>query len=391
VVRIESPGIIVVPVCIGINFTGRLLATQLHLPLLGDAMGTVLGAVLAGPWIGGSIGLMTNLISSNSIDPNAAPYAAVSFVMGFAVGTAARQGWHKRPVGWLVLWAICFLISSLFSTPLNLLLTDGNSGVPLGDAIFSRLSGRLPLPLASYLGEAAIDAPDKLIAVVGALLIYRALPRPAAPTRALQLDLAAAFTFVFRSQRRVARMALASLCLLFSWLVLPLLLLVGYAVSVARNGSLNTPHLPAWDNLTRKLKDGALMTIIFFAWNVPPAAITFFPQPLVIAGDLLGLLVAVLEPAIWSQYMHGGFWAAFDVRAILRRVRFNVGLTLVVGALGIALPVLGLLGLVGLVVGVLPALVYASLVSAYLFGQYATITDAALMPSRERAHGQAIL
>ena len=69
-----------------------------------------------------------------------------------------------------------------------------------------------------------------------------------------------------------------------------------------------------------------------------------------------------------------GFRATFDVGAIARRVQTNLSLTLVVGALGLAVPTLGFLGVIGLVVGVLPALVYTSVVVAYLFGQYATLS-----------------
>ena len=68
--------------------------------------------------------------------------------------------------------------------------------------------------------------------------------------------------------------------------------------------------------------------------------------------------------------------------AVARRVRFNLSLTLVVGALGVTLPTLGLLGVVGLVVGVLPALVYTSIVVSYLFGEYANLTNE--VPPRRR-------
>ena len=297
------------------------------------------------------------------------------------LAVAARQGWHKHPAGWLVLWALCFLIASLISTPLNLLLSDGHSGVALGDAAVDRLAKTLPLPVASYLGEAAIDLPDKLIAVVAATLVYRGLPQAAAPVRPLELDLSAAFGFVFRSERWLAKLSVASVCLLLSWLLIPFFLLAGYAVAVARNGSQGRQELPTWDRLGEKLKDGFLMSIVFLAWNVPPLVVSLFPQPLVILGNLLGLLVVVLQPAIWSQYLSGGFRGAFDVAAVARRARFNLGLTLVVGALGIVVPVLGLLGLVGLLVGVVPAVAYAGLVVAFLFGEYELITR----PTRSEA------
>jgi energy-coupling factor transport system substrate-specific component len=375
VLRLESPGFIVIPACIGINFTGHLLATELHLPLFLDTPGTILSALIAGPWVGASVGVITNIVSANSIDQIAGPYAAVSFAIGFAAGLAARQGWHRQPAGWLALWAICFLLSAVISTPLNLLISDGHSGVAWGDAIVDRLAKTIPLPVASLVGEAAIDLPDKLIAVALAVLIYRALPQPVAPARRLELDLATAFRFVFRSERWLRKLLIGSLALLFIWLVVPFFLLYGYFIEVARQGTRGQPQLPEWTGLRQKLKDGFLMSLVFVVWNAPPGIVSALPQPASTLGDLLGVLVGLIQPAIWSQYLMGGFRGTFDVLAIARRVRFNLNLTLVVGALGLAVPTLGFLGVIAFVVGVLPAIVYTSAVVAYLFGQYATITN----------------
>ena len=390
ILRLESPGFVVIPASVGLNFTGHLLATQLHLPLFLDSTGTILSALVAGPWVGGSVGVITNIVSANSIDPNASPYAAVSFAVGFAMGLAARQGWHRQPAGWLAMWAICVLLSTVISTPLNLLISDGHSGVALGDAVVDRLSRSMPLPLASLLGEAAIDLPDKLIAVATAVLIYRALPQPAAPPRRLELDLATSFRFVFRSDRWVRKLLLASLCLIFVWLLIPLFLLSGYMVEVARQGRREVAQLPEWTGLRQKLKDGFLMSIVFLVWNIPLGLISVLPQPASTIGDLLGVFVGLLQPAIWSQYLMAGFRATFDVAAVARRVQTNLSLTLVVGALGLALPALSLLGAIGFVVGIVPAFVYTTAVVAYLFGQYATLTGPHLQsaPVETRPEGR---
>jgi len=288
------------------------------------------------------------------------------------------------------MWAICVLLSTVISTPLNLLISDGHSGVALGDAVVDRLSRSMPLPLASLLGEAAIDLPDKLIAVATAVLIYRALPQPAAPPRRLELDLATSFRFVFRSDRWVRKLLLASLCLIFVWLLIPLFLLSGYMVEVARQGRREVAQLPEWTGLRQKLKDGFLMSIVFLVWNVPLGLISVLPQPASTIGDLLGVFVGLLQPAIWSQYLMAGFRATFDVAAVARRVQTNLSLTLVVGALGLALPALSLLGAIGFVVGIVPAFVYTTAVVAYLFGQYATLTGPHLQsaPVETRPEGR---
>ena len=82
----------------------------------------------------------------------------------------------------------------------------------------------------------------------------------------------------------------------------------------------------------------------------------------------------LLEPAIISQYMDRGFWGALNVAAVIRRVRVNLALSIVVGVLVVALSTIGLIGLV-VVVGVLVTFPYASYIGAYLVGRYAALTD----------------
>ena len=395
--QLDSPGIVLIPACIGLNFAGHAVAVALKLPLFLDSTGTILCGVLAGPWIGGSVGFISNLVSSNTIDPIAAPYAVVSFAVGFAAGLSRYLNWQKRASGWITLWGLCFAIASVLSTPINLILYGGLSGVALGDRLFAFLeSVHLPPFAAAFLAEIAIDVPDKLITVTGALLIAQGLPAQQQRTKGVNLDLAEAFTFVFRSRRWRRKILLAAACLLFFWLVIPFLLFSGYAVAVTRNVHEGVHELPAWDHFRSKLKDGVLILVLFLIWNIPGALLTI-PAGLASAdpgktavipnssaypvlaglGSLWGVLALVLQAGIWSQYIKGGFWAALNVSAILRRLRFNLGLTVVVGALAVALSVAGLLGVAALVVGVLLTLPYASWIGAYLIGRYARLTDAA--------------
>ena len=393
--QLESAGIVLIPACIGLNFAGRSVAVALKLPLFLDSTGTILCGVLAGPWIGGSVGFISNLVSSNTIDPIAAPYAVVSFAVGFTAGLSRYLNWQKRVSGWITLWALCFAIASVLSTPVNLLFYGGLTGVAIGDTLLAFLENvHLPAFVAAFLAEVAIDVPDKLITVVAALLIAQGLPAQRGGAEGVKLDLAEAFTFVFRSRRWRRKILIGAACLLFFWLVIPFLLFSGYGVAVARNVREGVHELPAWDHIRSKLKDGFLILVLFLIWNIPGALLSI-PAGLASAdpgktgvipnsaaypvlqalGSLWGLLAVVLQAAIWSQYIKGGFWAALNLSAILRRLRFNLGLTIVVGALTVALSVAGFLGVAALVVGVLLTIPYASWIGAYLIGRYARITD----------------
>src|SRR2546423_1315502 len=176
-VRMNTLAIVLIPVCIAIDWAGHAIASTLKLPLFLDSIGTVLGALLAGPWVGGLAGFITNLISSGTVDPIAAPYSIISLLIGLAAGIGGYYSWQRRRAGWLALYALVFLVASVGSTPLNIALYQGQSGVPFGDAVYAVLvKSGLPTWLASYLDEASVDLVDKLVTVGVALVVYQGLP-----------------------------------------------------------------------------------------------------------------------------------------------------------------------------------------------------------------------
>ena len=391
--RLDSIGVALILGCLGLNFAGRSIAVALGLPLFLDSTGTVLAGVVGGPWLGGSVGFISNLVSSNTIDPTAAPYGIVSFAVGFVAGLARYLNWQKRASGWVVLWLITFVIATVVSTPLNFIVSGGKSNVWLGDSIYTTLTGaHLPRIIAAVLGEAAVDLPDKLITVVAALLIAQGLPEPRAARTSADLDLAEAVTFVVRSKRWVRKLLAGAACLLFSWLIVPFLLFIGYSVKISRAVRAGSRELPPWEHPWQLIKDGFKFLLIILIWNVP-AVVVSIPSTVVsdqsAAGELAGilsaagsvwvLLVTLLEPAIISQYMDRGFLRALNPVAVIRRARVNLALSIVVGALVFALATIGVIGLAALLIGVLVTLPYASYVSAYLTGRYARLTESSAL------------
>jgi energy-coupling factor transport system substrate-specific component len=391
--RLDSLGIMVLPLCLGLNFAGHALAVGLKLPLFLDSTGTILCGVLAGPWVGGSLGVLSNLLASNTFDPVAASYALVSFAVGFTAGLSRYLNWQRRASGWLLLWVVCVGVSALLSTPINFLVSSGQSGVGLGDSIYASLSTRLPHAVAAFIGELAVDVPDKLVAVAIALGIAQALSRQPAATEGVDLDLREPFTFVFRSPRWVWRILAGVLCFAFSWLVVPGLLLLGYLVELSRGVRDGQPEVPRWDHRWQKIKDGFAVTILFVLWSLPGIVVSAIAGILVDpsiearlgpVGDVLSavgnvwqFMVLVIQMPVWAQYLQGGFRAALSVRAIVHRLRVNPSLTVVVAALTLILLVVGILGLIAIVIGVLVSLTYMSFVWAHLAGIYARLTDPA--------------
>ena len=108
---------------------------------------------------------------------------------------------------------------------------------------------------------------------------------------------------------------------------------------------------------------------------------SYHPGPLAPLGGLYGLLIGLLTAAIWSQFLEGGFGAAFDFRAIFRRALLRPGLTVTVWLLNIVAAIIAFLGLIVVVIGLLFTLTYGFAVTANLYGQFKQRTESAVAPA----------
>jgi hypothetical protein len=209
----------------------------------------------------------------------------------------------------------------------------------------------------------------------------------------VQVDVGDAFGYVFRSRNWFGKLAVGALCLLFFWLLfIPLFILLGYFVEAARTVSQGGRELPPWTDIGKKLGDGFLLGVALFVWGLPgtilssggggfhcvQSSCSYQAGPLAPLGGLYGLLIALLTAAIWSQFLAGGFGAAFDFRAVFRRALQNPGMTVIVWLVASVLGVIiALAGLIVVGIGILFTLPYAFALSANLYGQFAQRTQSA--------------
>ena len=177
--QLHAACIALIPACIGINYSGKLFASVLKLPLWLDSIGTCIGAVLGGPIIGGICGAANNLIYGFTTgDSITLVYALTSLGIGVAVGIMARLGRMKKLSGAVLTACVAGFVAVLISTPLNILFWGGTTGNLWGDAVFawSQASG-LPVALGSFLDEVIVDVPDKLITLLIVFAIIKGLPK----------------------------------------------------------------------------------------------------------------------------------------------------------------------------------------------------------------------
>lgn len=171
--------VVLIPVCIGINFLGKLFASTLKLPLWLDSIGTCIGAILGGPIIGGLCGAINNLVYGLIIGDNITIiYLFTSLGIGVATGIMARLGFMKTFIKSLLTACVAGLVAVVISTPLNVIFWGGTTGNVWGDALFAYTqANNMPVFLGSLLDEIVVDVPDKLITLIIVYLICLALPK----------------------------------------------------------------------------------------------------------------------------------------------------------------------------------------------------------------------
>ncbi len=171
--------VVLIPVCIGINFLGKLFASTLKLPLWLDSIGTCIGAILGGPIIGGLCGAINNLVYGLIIGDNITIiYLFTSLGIGVATGIMARLGFMKTFLKSLLTACVAGLVAVVISTPLNVIFWGGTTGNVWGDALFAYTqANNMPVFLGSFLDEVVVDVPDKLITLIIVYLICLALPK----------------------------------------------------------------------------------------------------------------------------------------------------------------------------------------------------------------------
>ena len=223
------------------------------------------------------------------------------------------------------------------------------------------------------------------------------------------MDINKAFRFVPEDQQWVSKLLIGVLLSLFSFLIIPALMLQGYVVKIVRNvmGG-GWSNLPEWDDWGELLKDGFLVTVAQFIYALP---FVFLMLAGIVAGgglaglaesgDAAGLLatggfgvmacLAILfliafvfiAPAIMVQYaLKDDLGACFrfgEIGNIIRSHTADILITFLVAvvvsiAISVVVTVLALIPCLGWIASFLIGVAfgpYLSYVMAHLYGQIA--------------------
>ncbi|KLA44409.1 ECF transporter S component [Ligilactobacillus ruminis] len=174
-----TPAVIgLIPAAVGINYVAKAFAEGLKLPVWLGSLGTYLASMLAGPIPGAISGFINNVIYGLTLSPVSTVYALTSIGIGIAVGVLHAKGGFSSARKIFVSALIIALVSSVISTPLNVIFWGGQTGIAWGDSLFAVLvANHVPVFIASFVDEFALDILDKVVVSYVACLIYKQIPK----------------------------------------------------------------------------------------------------------------------------------------------------------------------------------------------------------------------
>ncbi len=174
-------GLAMIPIAIGINWVGGLIAQTLKLPLWLDVIGTMIAAVLIGPWNAFVAGGLTNIVKNLTFDPVGAAYGIVNAVIGLIVGYLYKKGYYTEKSNWIEVFGTGLLlafVATTISAPITVYFYGGVTG-SFADLITAMILGYAKTPgllTAVFSGELVTDVLDKVLSAFIVFAVMKKLP-----------------------------------------------------------------------------------------------------------------------------------------------------------------------------------------------------------------------
>lgn len=168
--------LVFVPVGIGINVLGGMLATSLKLPVFLDTIGTILSAAILGPWWGALTGGITNVIGSLQ-SPADMWFAVVNIAVGLIVGFISRNYGFKKIAPVLVAGIVIAIVSPIIGTLIATYVYGGLTGGGIDIIVAGLMKSGQSVFVSSFIPRLGSNLIDKILSVFVVMFIVKALPR----------------------------------------------------------------------------------------------------------------------------------------------------------------------------------------------------------------------
>ena len=175
--------------CLSLNVVLRFLSTMLGLPIWLDTIGTMCTGIILGPWAAVAVSLVTTAINCLIGDVSSIYYAIVQIAVGTLVGVFYPRCREYTKTYFYTILLLVF-IAVFMSSPVNMLLNQGLTGLNMVDKIFYSLYDMgCEKWLCTVLTELCIELPDKAISLLIATnLVHWYADRVGAPDWAIVRD-----------------------------------------------------------------------------------------------------------------------------------------------------------------------------------------------------------
>jgi energy-coupling factor transport system substrate-specific component len=168
--------LVFVPVGIGINVIGGLLATTFKLPVFLDTIGTILAAAILGPWWGALTGGLSNVISSLQ-SPMDMWFAIVNIAVGLIVGFISMKFGFQKWLVVLVTGLILAVVSPIIGTFIATYVYGGLTGGGIDIFTAGLMKSGADVFTAAFIPRIFSNGIDKLLSVFIVWGVIMALPR----------------------------------------------------------------------------------------------------------------------------------------------------------------------------------------------------------------------
>ncbi|HEY5549175.1 MAG TPA: ECF transporter S component [Coriobacteriia bacterium] len=168
--------LVFVPVGIGINIVGGMLASGLKLPVFLDTIGTILSAAILGPWWGALTGGLTNIIMSLQ-NPMDMWFALVNIAVGLIVGYVSIRFGFQKWIVVLVAGLIVAVVAPIIGTVIATYVYGGLTGGGIDVFTAGLMKSGADVFTAAFIPRIGSNLVDKLLSVFLVMFVILALPK----------------------------------------------------------------------------------------------------------------------------------------------------------------------------------------------------------------------
>ena len=167
--------ILIIPVCVAVNFVGGQLAGLLKLPMYLDTIGTIFASLLCGPWVGAVAGGLTNVVTGIANPTNFA-FIPVNIIAGLVTGFLARKNMFNKTWKWLLSMFIMAWVSIIVSAPIVVLVDGGVTGGGTSLITAAALAAGANIWAAFFGTEGVFQVLDRIISFLICWAVIKVIP-----------------------------------------------------------------------------------------------------------------------------------------------------------------------------------------------------------------------